>query len=1747
MPTFDAGSIASRITADRSEFTREIEAARADGDKFARTTWTATLSAKADTSGADKALAATQARSDRLGRSAPTITPKASTDAANRKLDETAAKARALGGTSATIKVTADTSSATRNMAKAKADADGLGSSLAKVPLLISGIAATLPAAISLTGVLAGGAAAVAGGYLTAGAAAAGYGVIAKHAITGAVTAYQQVQTLQTNFANQQQLAAASQQAAIAKASQGVSAARQNLNSATTVAGVLSAQKSLTSAQASYTSAVTAGSKARQQEYLKEQQVLSQLSPVQRQLMTQYGALQQQWQALVGGKGSAGSLEAPVGQSLVPFFGAAEAGLRNLPAIVVPASAAVEHIGDDIRNLMSSPTTTEFAQFLGVTGGATLQAGGGFLVNAIKTVEEVLPQFRPLLEDADAGLTHFGQDLASWGGSASTSNGIESFMAFVQKEEPVVEGLFRNLGGAVVALGKSIGAGGPTELKLISDGLGLIAKLPPGIGAPIFDVATSLALLSKFGPVAGILNSVGSGLLNLILKTTGIKDAVQALKDFGTAGKAAAAGEDALAAAQGAETIAGTGAAATEAATALGGLAVAEDGAAAGAGALAAAQAALEAVSPVGWALAGAAAIAALGFILVKNSDQTGDLIKQYQAQDNATGYNVAGYQKLAAQLDTVNNSQSKLAQTVRLSEGPVALARDGAAAYSISLGEVDKAHTAAVTTATKLGTAMSSLGDEYGLSERGAISVAEAAGVSASAWSGSAKAVDQARSKVAQYIVTNDAALPRQQEANALILAMGDESLTTAQHVDAMDTAYRLFVGDLISRQQALAQAKSGLQGIDTSIQDTGVASGATAQAIQSWLGQLPSLLDAVAGNKGALDKLLGTEQDHITALQSMSGLTKAEQQDLAGARKFLDSVAFSTSGLNKSQVTASQFLQQSFLPQLALLGANSQVTRTDMDNLANSVLKTGTQSQSTHDARANLISDLEKAGVSAKNAHAFVDGLTTSIHNIPKSHTTTLIVHGTGSYDITSQQLFPGGGGSKGLPGSLPPPNAAGAYRGMLVSQGQHGVDDQLTLLQRGEVVVPVPLVERGAVDHLKGLIPGMAAGGVIGTYNGSVPGEGPWADSELVATLTAIEKATASAAASALKSAQAAAAVSGATTTAIGDLPANWRAIASYMASHGYTHQAAAGIAGNILQESGGNPESIGDGGGGLIGWTPLPAGYVTGNAGRDLATQLPAILAYNSREGSGLIASLNRQPTPADAAAYYMNEFERPAKATENAERREAGANAVFKAMGYAGGTSQHGAPAGWAKVGERGPELVHFASGGNTVLPNSLTNRVLSGSVTLPGYAGGAGKITSPNGPAPFSAKERAKDEAKLKADQKELAALTKTATAHIRSMRLPVDRDELYLLEHPGLPAARKKSIEAEIDKQEAAIAKYRKTQTAKEDTLTREIKLLQDVLKTLPKAPAKPVPPGKLPPGIGTGTQAQMLAELAKAVTGLASLKKTATKKLATLQKPVDEDELYLLEHPGLSKSAKAAVEAKEKKDKAALAKYRKTVTGQETTLQDEISLLRSLTGEPTATKYGGAGDTTTGTGDSGTGDSGGTTTTAPTPPGQFVGTLPGAPGSYGGADITGGGTGGLGPGDTGTGVPGAPGAVTLPPAGGGGIYTGQPILSGGGGGIEPLDGPYIGSPVPGAVSGAAFSIAARPAAGQVSPDLAAAIAASAAPAAGGGNANVERLLAGILQATRAAPAQTGGHVGDALSGATRRAYSAATWSAAP
>jgi len=106
-----------------------------------------------------------------------------------------------------------------------------------------------------------------------------------------------------------------------------------------------------------------------------------------------------------------------------------------------------------------------------------------------------------------------------------------------------------------------------------------------------------------------------------------------------------------------------------------------------------------------------------------------------------------------------------------------------------------------------------------------------------------------------------------------------------------------------------------------------------------------------------------------------------------------------------------------------------------------------------------------------------------------------------------------------------------------------------------------------------------------------------------------------------------------------------------IARYFVNHGATKTAAAGVAACIWGESGGNPESVGSGGFGLIGWTGnnigLPRGYFgpTGDVRYDMAVQLAGVVGYiNANGGWGPI---NSAGSAVGAAMGFSSKYERPA--------------------------------------------------------------------------------------------------------------------------------------------------------------------------------------------------------------------------------------------------------------------------------------------------------------------------------------------------------------------------------------------------------------------------------------------------------------------------------------------------------------------
>ncbi len=116
----------------------------------------------------------------------------------------------------------------------------------------------------------------------------------------------------------------------------------------------------------------------------------------------------------------------------------------------------------------------------------------------------------------------------------------------------------------------------------------------------------------------------------------------------------------------------------------------------------------------------------------------------------------------------------------------------------------------------------------------------------------------------------------------------------------------------------------------------------------------------------------------------------------------------------------------------------------------------------------------------------------------------------------------------------------------------------------------------------------------------------------------------------------------------------VPQNAKAIYSFLVGQGFSPNAAAGIVGNIEQESGGNPQEQG---GGLI--------QILGQSGGTLAEQLQATMKYIEANGSVQDINLN-SPTPQAAALYFSTKYERPLASAANNPNREQSATDVATA-------------------------------------------------------------------------------------------------------------------------------------------------------------------------------------------------------------------------------------------------------------------------------------------------------------------------------------------------------------------------------------------------------------------------------------------------------------------------------------------------
>jgi hypothetical protein len=414
-----------------------------------------------------------------------------------------------------------------------------------------------------------------------------------------------------------------------------------------------------------------------------------------------------------------------------------------------------------------------------------------------------------------------------------------------------------------------------------------------GVGSLIGDTARAAPDLTSMAVAATGLYLAGQKLAGTKAGTW-LTESVKGLPQYIQETTAAAAVDRAMAASVGEQT------------AALAGFAVAADGTTvavsemtAAESASAVAMGALEAVSPVGWAVAGAAAIAALGDVLVRHSGDVQADISAMQQQDNATGFNVAGYQRLAAQLDVTGTSQTKLGAEIRESAGPLRLAKDGSAAYAVAQGQVSQAQLAAQGHARNLTTNLSQLQTMFGLTRTQAEGLAASAGVSGDALAAGGTKAQGAMRKIEQYATAGaQAATVTTQLAVDFSMAANNAASLT-DRTNALTNAYNALVSPLTSVIGDTVTLKQGNASLAAALKKSGDQTGYATKAQQDSsrlmadaVNNTLNLSEATLQNTGSASKAGGVLRAEISVLEKLGAKGSVAAELLRKLKAALDAL---------------------------------------------------------------------------------------------------------------------------------------------------------------------------------------------------------------------------------------------------------------------------------------------------------------------------------------------------------------------------------------------------------------------------------------------------------------------------------------------------------------------------------------------------------------------------------------------------------------------------------------------------------------------------------------------------------------------------------------------------------------------------------------------------------------------------------------------------------------------------------------
>lgn len=331
------------------------------------------------------------------------------------------------------------------------------------------------------------------------------------------------------------------------------------------------------------------------------------------------------------------------------------------------------------------------------------------------------------------------------------------------------------------------------------------------------------------------------------------------------------------------------------------------------------------------------------------------------------------------------------------------------------------------------------------------------------------------------------------------------------------------------IQLQQSFAQGVTSGNALLDTLRSQVSVSGLGAKGYQDMTAAtkdvVAQLLPMAEGNKAALASVSALAQEaggpavaSFTALSNWAGSAKGAEQNLSTIQQQL---TVSSAQLAADVQNLAQAINSQLNTSMAAAILQSSGGQTAFNNFATAIKtshgNTDLMTQSAQKVASMLVQvtgntttakgEFETFATQLGLSKGAADQLWTSLGNLKNQSPINEQIHvdGSGSYSVSTSVVS----GARSASGAFEP----GAASGMFVGQGTTSkADDVLVRVSKGELIVPENMVSSGAVDHLRGAIPGFASGGVAG--GSDIASLGGWAASQVHSTVTQIEQAVAAA---------------------------------------------------------------------------------------------------------------------------------------------------------------------------------------------------------------------------------------------------------------------------------------------------------------------------------------------------------------------------------------------------------------------------------------------------------------------------------------------------------------------------------------------------------------------------------------------------------------------------------------------------------